>query len=66
MIVYSSDNNNVYKNDGRNNAVTISEKDVQATTSTELLPKKLPTAGVRLSLENKKFLIQLGFKLTKC
>lgn len=65
MIVYSSDSGE-YKNGGRNKTVTISERDVQATTSTELLPKKLSTAGVRLSPENKKFLAQLGFKLKKC
>lgn len=61
MIVYSIDDE--YKNDERNKTFSICEKNVQVTTPSELLPKKLPTSSVRLSTENKKFLKQLGFKL---
>lgn len=67
MIVYSSDGggDDEYKSAGHSKTVSICEN-VQAITSSKLLPKKLSTAGVRLSPENKKFLKQLGFKLKKC
>lgn len=66
MIVYSNDD--VYKNGDQNKTFSIREKNVQVTTSSSpiLLPKKLPTAGIKLSIENKNFLKQLGFKLKKC
>lgn len=64
MIVYLNDDDE-YKNSVQNNTFSIREKNVQAITSSSsaLLPKKLSTSGTRLSIENRKFLKQLGFKL---
>lgn len=65
MIVYSSGDDDEYKNGNQKKNFSIREN-VQAITSPELLPKKRPTAGVRITPENRKFLQQLGFKLKKC